>query len=167
MPYYNCGALCLGICSNKRIVDSHRISAVDVNHIPSPRAIFHGHILGVYGIDIGRQLHLVAVIKHYQVAQPEITGDTPCALRDFLLDAPVRNERICLVADNIAETCLQEPLSDCAPHSHRMALPQRTGGVFNPPLNVDFGMPGANAPPLAELLKFFNRVFACEGKHGI
>ncbi len=48
-----------------------------------------------------------------------------------------------------------------------MTLAQRAGCVLDPARGVNLGMPGAYAAPLAELLQFFNGIFAGKGEYRV
>ena len=144
-----------------------RIIAIDLKHIPVPCTVFGRIVLTVYGVYHCRKLYAVAVVEHDEVRQSEISGNTAGALRDFLLDATVGNEGICLMSHGLSETGFEETLCDSTADSHCMALTQRTGGVFDTAFGVELGMAGSNGTPLAELLELVEGIVACESEHGI
>ena len=132
--------------------DGDGVVAVNFDYMPVPCAVFGGVVLAVDLVDVGRELHLVAVVEHYQVRQAEIACDAAGALRDFLLDAAVRDESVGLVSHDFAEAGGEEAFGDCGADGHRVALAQRARGVFNAARGVDFGVARRDAAPLAELL---------------
>ena len=71
------------------------------------------------------------------------------------------------MAYNIAETCLKETLCDCTAYGHGVSLAEGTRGVLDSAFNVELGVTGADASPLAQLLQLVGGVFACEGEHRI
>ncbi len=83
-----------------------RVGTVDFDYIPVPCAILRGCIFGGHCIYLGRQLYVIAVIEHDEVAQAKISGEASGALRDFFLDTAVGDEGVCLVGQPVAETCL-------------------------------------------------------------
>ena len=66
-----------------------RVVAVDFQHVPSPRLILHACVFLHYDITFGRELNLVSVVEHDEVAELEQSGNTASALRNFLLHATV------------------------------------------------------------------------------
>ena len=167
MAYYYCGALCFVLCLGEGFGDCFGVGSVDSQHIPSPCCIFCSHILAVNGVDVGRELHAVAVVEHYEVAQAEESGDTAGTLRDFFLNTAVADEGVGLVGNDVAEACLEETFCDGASHGHCMALSEGTGCVLDAAFGVKFGVSRGYAAPLAELLEFGSGELACEGKHRI
>ncbi|KAF5041060.1 hypothetical protein DSECCO2_526940 [anaerobic digester metagenome] len=51
------------------------IISVNSHYIPAPGFIFQRGIFAGNHMGVGRQLNVVAVEKHDQVAQPEVTGN--------------------------------------------------------------------------------------------
>ncbi len=147
--------------------DGYGIVAVYFNHVPVPGAVLGGHILVIDSVDIGGELHAVAVVEHNEVRQSQESGDTSGALRNLFLHTSVGDESIGLVSHNIAEARLQETLSDGAADSHCVTLPEGPGGILNAAGGIHFRMTGAYRAPLTELLKLFHSVFPCERQHGI
>ena len=125
MTYNNSGTFSLALCLGECLGYGFGVGAVDCEHVPSPCGIFCCHILAVNCVDVGRELHAVAVIEHYEVAQAEESGDAAGSLRDFLLNAAVADEGIGLVSHNVAEAGLKETLGNGAAHGHGVTLSQR------------------------------------------
>ena len=143
------------------------IVAVDLDDIPVPCAILGGDILGVYGIDHGRELNLVRVIEHDEVGQAQVSGEACGALRDFLLDTAVRDEGVCLVREPLAKTCCKESLGNCAADGHGVALAQGTRCVLDTTLGMEFGVTRSGRPPLAELGELVGGIVAEQRKHAV
>ncbi len=159
--------LLLGLSLGDGVGDGVGVGAVHLKHVPVPGAVFGCDILVVDSVDHGRQLHTVAVVEHYQVVEAEVAGDAPCSLRDFLLYASVGDEGVGLMGYHIAETRLEETLTDCASDGHGVALPQRAGCVLDAPVRVEFWMARAAAAPLAQLLKLLDGEFPRKGQHRV
>ena len=159
--------LLLVVGHSQSIGHSHRIGAVDIKHIPAPGAIFHSHILAVNGVDVGGELHLVAVVEHDQVGQAQIAGDAPCTLRDLLLHAAVGDEGIGLVGHHVAEAGLQEALGDGASYGHGMALTEGTRSILHTALHIELGVTGAHTAPLAQLLQLGDGIFPRQRQHAV
>ena len=121
----------LGIGLDKSRTQLLHIVAVDRDHVPVPCAVLSRNILIVHLVDLGRELHVVRVVVHDQVAQSQMSRYTAHALRDLLLHGAVRDEGIGLVLHPLAETCRHEPLGDGCAQRHGMALTQRARGVLH------------------------------------
>ena len=125
------GALTLAVGGGEGGGYCFGVAAVDLLHAPSPGTVFCGVVFIVDGVDIGRELHLVAVEKHYEVGEAKIAGNAACTLGNLFLDTSVGDECIGLVGPFLAETGGDEALSDSCAHGHCVALAERAGGVFN------------------------------------
>lgn len=157
------GAFLLGLGLGDGVGDGVGIGAVDLQHVPVPGTVFGCHILVVHSVDHRRELHAVAVIEHDQVVETEVTGDTAGTLGNLLLYAAVGDEGVCLMGDHIAETGLEETLADGASDSHGVPLAERSRGVLDTSVGVEFGMSRADAAPLAQLLKLIDGELAGQG----
>jgi len=144
------GFLLLLLCGLQGTPDLVRIMAVNDGHPPSPGFILAGRILGGDLRGGRRQLNVVGIIKHDEVAQSQVAGDTPRALGNLLLDAPVGNKGVGFMCHPLAEAGSQEPLGNGGPYGHGMPLPQGTRGVLHPTAHICLRMPRRIAPPLAE-----------------
>ena len=96
--------------------------------MPSPGLVFEGCILVHDGIALCRELDVVGVVEHHEVAEPEGTCHTACALRDLLLDTSIRY--ICIYGlffkSRIACARCKEFGSHCRTYSKHMSLPERS-----------------------------------------
>ena len=88
--------------------------------LPAPGFVFHGHVLGVHLIDLGRELDVVRIVVHDEVAQPQMPCDASHALRDLLFDGAVGDVGIGLVRHPLAEAGRHEPLRDGGAQRHGM-----------------------------------------------
>ncbi len=160
VTYDDGGTFLLALSLGNRLCDLFRIIAVTLKHLPSPCTILRSYILVVDLIDHSGELHLIAVIEHYKVAETEMSGQTACALGYLLLNTAIGNESICLVAQPLAETGCKETLSDSAAYSHSMTLAKRPGSVLHSTLGVKLGMAWRRRAPLTELLKFVDSIMS-------
>ena len=99
---------------------SHIIS-VYFNDMPSPGAIFCGHILCVNHFRGGGELDSVGIIEHRQVVQSQRTCNAACSLGNFLLNSSVRNVGIYPLTHNVPQTGLQE--FGCYGRAYREGMP--------------------------------------------
>ena len=89
-------------------------------------------------------------------------GKAPCALRDLLLDTAVGDVNIGLVRHHLAKAGGQEALGDGCADAERMALPQRAGGIFNAPGDVQLRVARGRGLPLPEIFQVVQGVVAQE-----
>ena len=119
--------LSLGQCGVESLADGVDIAAVNLDDVPVPSAVFGSRILGHHLRNGGRQLDVVGVVEHDEVVQSEFAGNTADALRDFLLNAAVRDVGIDMVLHYLmSETGLKEPLGHGSACSEGMPLTERT-----------------------------------------
>ena len=144
-----------------------RVGAVYFNHVPVPGAVFCCVVLGVNGVNVGGELHLVAVIEHYEVREAQESGDTSGALAYLFLNASVGDKCVCLMGENLAEAGCDEALGYGRSHSHGVSLTERTAGVFHAAGRIELGMAGSHTAPLAEFLKLVNGVMALQGENTV
>ena len=144
-----------------------RVVAVDGGHAPAPGLIFLGGILVRDGAGVRGELDIVGIVEHDQVAQAEEPGDAARSLRDLFLHAPVRNEGKGLVRHPFAEAGAEEPFGNGGAHRAGVALAQRPGGVLHPAADIQFGVAGRGAAPLAEVLQLIERVVSAQRQHRV
>ena len=102
------------------------IITVYFKDIPSPCPVFGCHILFVDFGNRSGQLYAVGVVEHHELAETEVSGDAPCALRDFFLHTAVADKCIGLVCHSLAEAGHKEALGYRAADGHGMSLTERT-----------------------------------------
>ena len=144
-----------------------RVVAVDGGHAPAPGVIFLGRILMRDGAGVRRELDVVGVVEHHQIAQAEEPGDAACPLRDLFLHPPVRDEGKRLVRHPFAKASTQEPFGNGGAHRTGMALAQRPGGILHAAGDIQLGVAGRGAAPLAEALQLVERVVPAQRQHRV
>lgn len=104
-----------------------RVVAVYCQHVPSPCAIFLLGVLVHHHVTLGRELYLVGIVEHDKVVQMQQAGNASCTLRNFFLNAAVRDVSIDLMLHHCAsEACLKEFLCNGSTHSEGVSLSERT-----------------------------------------
>ena len=156
-----------GECLGQGGADLVRVVAVNGRHAPAPGFILLGGVLVRDGVGVGGELDIVGIVEHDQVAQAEEPGDAACALRNLFLHAPVRNEGKGLVRHPFAKPGTEKPLGDGRAHRAGVALPERAGGVLHAAGDIQFGMAGRGAAPLAEVLQLVERVVPAQRQHRV
>ena len=143
------------------------VTSIHFNHVPAPGLVLGG---GIFGGDFGGgggELDVVGIVEHHEVVQAEGSGDASGALGDFFLDAAVGDEGVVGVGHPVAEAGLEEFVGDCGAHGENVALAEGAGGVFDAPLDVEFGVAGGGAVPLAEVGEFVGGEEAVEAQGGV
>ena len=156
-----------GIGRHERLADFIDIVPVDRQYVPAPGFVFHGHVLGVHLIDLGRELDVVRIVVHDEVAQPQMPCDASHALRDLLFDGAVGDVGIGLVRHPLAEAGRHEPLRDGGAQRHGMSLPERARGILHTAHHVHLGVAGRHAAPLAQRLQVFGRIVSRQRQHRV
>ena len=167
VPQNERGTLGLGLRPFQSGCHGYGVGAIDLHHIPIPRAIFHGRVFVRHGAAIGRELHRVAVVEHNEIRQPQISGDTSGFLRDSLLHTAVADKCVGLMGPHFTKSLGYESLGYCRSHGHHMALAQRAAGILYSTFHIHLGMARSNTAPLPERLQVGHGVFAREGQHRI
>ena len=157
----------LGVGRHERLADFVDVVSVDRQHVPAPRLVLHGDVLGIHFVHLGRELHVVGVVIHDEITQPQMPGDAAHALRNLLFDRTVGDVGIGLVRRPLAETGRQETFRDGGAQRHGMPLSERTGGVFHAAEHVHFGVAGRHAAPLAQRLQVPSRIVPGQRQHRI
>ena len=157
----------LGLCGNERLADLVDVVSVDLQHVPAPRLVLHGHVLRINLVDLRRELDVVRIVVHHEVGKPQVSGDAAHALRDLLLDGTVRDVGIGAVRHPLAEARRQEALGNGCAEGHGMSLPQRAGGVLHAAQHVHLGVAGRHAPPLPQRLEVLGRIESGQRQHRI
>ena len=143
------------------------VVAFNGRHAPAPGLILLGGILVRDGAGIRGELDIVGIVEHDQVAQAEEPGDAACALRNLFLHPAVGDEGKRLVRHPFAEASAQEPLGNGGAYRAGVALAQRPGGVLDPAADIQLGVAGRGAAPLAEALQLLERVLPAQRQHRV
>ena len=131
---------------------------VDRQHVPAPRLVLHGHVLGHHLVDLRRELNVVRIVVHHEVRQAQMAGDAAHALRNLLLDGAVRNIGIGLVRHPLAETGGHEAFRNGGSQRHGVTLSQRSRRILHAAHHVHLRVPRRHAAPLAQRLQIFGRI---------
>lgn len=148
----------LALGGDQRLADRVDVVAVDREHVPAPRLILHGDVLGVHLVHLGRELHVVRIVVHDEIRKPQMPRNAAHALRNLLLDAAVRNVGIGPVRRPLAEARRKEPFGDRGAQRHGVPLSQRARGVLHAAQHVHLGVAGRHAAPLPERLQVLGRI---------
>ena len=148
----------LALGGDQRLADLIDVVPVDRQHVPAPRLVLHGHVLGHHLVDLRRELNVVRVVVHHEVRQAQMAGDAAHALRNLLLDGAVRNIGIGLVRHPLAETGGHEAFRNGGSQRHGVALSQRSRRILHAAHHVHLRVPRRHAAPLAQRLQIFSRI---------
>ena len=149
------------------LADFVRVVAVNLNYVPIPCTIFCSGVFRCNIIHHCRQLHLVAVIEHYQVAQSKISSQASCSLRNLLLDTAVRDKSISFMRNDLTKTGCYKTLGDGCANCHCMSLSERTRTVLDASANIHFRVSGRNTAPLTQILQILYREFTTHSQNAI
>ena len=148
----------LALGGDQRLADLIDVMPVDRQHVPAPRLVLHGHVLGHHLVDLRRELNVVRIVVHHEVRQAQMAGDAAHALRNLLLDGAVRNIGIGLVRHPLAETGGHEAFRNGGSQRHGVALSQRSRRILHAAHHVHLRVPRRHAAPLAQRLQIFGRI---------
>ena len=150
------GACCLGIRRAKSCADLFRIIAVDLEHVPIPRAVFHGRILRNHISRFRGELNFVGVEEHDQVVQSEMARQTSGALRDLFLHAAVGNVSVdfFFLESRITGARIERFGSNGGTHGVGMSLSERSAGVFHSAFEVLLRVSRRHGAPLTKRFQF-------------
>ena len=148
----------LALGGDQRLADLIDVVPVDRQHVPAPRLVLHGHVLGHHLVDLRRELNVVRIVVHHEVRQAQMAGDAAHALRNLLLDGAVRNIGIGLVRHPLAETGGHEAFRNGSSQRHGVALSQRSRRILHAAHHVHLRVPRRHAAPLAQRLQIFGRI---------
>ena len=148
----------LALGGDQRLADLIDVVPVDRQHVPAPRLVLHGHVLGHHLVDLRRELNVVRIVVHHEVRQAQMAGDAAHALRNLLLDGAVRNIGIGLVRHPLAETGGHEAFRNGGSQRHGVALSQRSRRILHAAHHVHLRVPRRHAAPLAQRLQIFGRI---------
>ena len=148
----------LALGGDQRLADLIDVVPVDRQHVPAPRLVLHGHVLGHHLVDLRRELNVVRIVVHHEVRQAQMAGDAAHALRNLLLDGAVRNIGIGLVRHPLAETGGHEAFRNGGSQRHGVALSQRSRRILHAAHHVHLRVPRRHAAPLAQRLQIFSRI---------
>ena len=148
----------LALGGDQRLADLIDVMPVDRQHVPAPRLVLHGHVLGHHLVDLRRELNVVRIVVHHEVRQAQMAGDAAHALRNLLLDGAVRNIGIGLVRHPLAETGGHEAFRNGGSQRHGVALSQRSRRILHAAHHVHLRVPRRHAAPLAQRLQIFSRI---------
>ena len=154
-------ALSLGFGIAQCLTDGIGVVACNLLHIPVPCTVFGCYILRRDGIAVGRELHIVRVVEHNEIIQPQVPCYAPCALRNLLLDTAVGDEGIDGGIVHFAETSVEPFRCNRCTHGEGMSLPQRAAGILYPACDITLRVSGGNTAPLAQLLQVVQREEPC------
>ena len=147
---------CFGF--TKCLANSIGTATIDFKHMPAPSLVLCNYIFAIYLLDGSGELDVVSVIVHDEVIESEMPCDTTSTLRDFFLDASIRDVGVDGLAHDPAQTMGEELCCDGCTDSEGMSLPKRPRGVFDPTKDIYLGVPRGRASPLAELLELLHRI---------
>ena len=148
----------LALRGNQRLAQFVDVVSVDRQHVPAPRLVLHGYVLGHHFVDLGRKLNVVRVVIHHEVRQAQVAGDTAHALRNLLFDSTVGDVGISLVRHPFAEAGDHEALRDGGSQRHGMTLAQRPRRILHTTHHIHLGVTRGHAAPLAQRLQIFGRI---------
>ena len=161
------GALALALSGDEGCLNLLGVVAVDVQHVPVPRTILGCDILAVHLLDGRRELYVVCVVEHNEVAQAEVTCYAAYALRNLLLDTTIGDEGVDFVRCPLAKAVCHDALSDCCAESHSVSLSERAAGVLDTVEEVNLGVSGGDATPLTEVFELLGGHNTCQGQHSV
>ncbi len=167
VPYNERGALCLCLCHLNGIGNCKRVAAVDFDHVPVPSFVLHCGVLVAHFVAVGRKLHFIAVVEHYEIAQTQMSGYAGGLLRNSFLNASVADECIRLVGKHFAEVGGKEALCYGATHCHRLALAKWARCVLYAVGWIKLGVAGRDAAQAAECLDVVEGVFAAQKQYAV
>ena len=147
--------------------DSFLVVPFNSLYMPSPGFVFLCGIFIHYGRYLGRQLNVVGIIKHHDIAQAQKAGGAAGALGNLFLYASVGDIEKGFVFGNLPEAGRQKTFGNGASDAEGVPLPQRAGGVLHPSGDIPLRVAGGDTAPLPEIHQVFGAVMAEEMQDGI
>ena len=128
------------LCLVESLANLVNVVAVDFEYLPAKSTILCSCVLVHDILGLSRELDIVAVVEHDEVVQAEHRGDAGCTLRDFFLNATIRDVGIdsLLVEGGVAGMSGKELGCYGSTYSEDMTLSERTRCVFNAACNLKF-----------------------------